>query len=232
MDREELTARTERFLRALYEDGAPLAELLRGADDVDFSWIGAERKECFDGPESLVRWWDREKKDESRPHLAVTDLVMDAQAAGESAAAVLAAWRLAGDRSTRRQRGTFVYRLRAGRWLLAHVHLSQPWALVWGDERFPVTAARMNGEYLAAARQDETPPLPAQVPAKQRRVLRRLRQGLTYKEIGEVLGISPRTVRYYVSELIHRFHVENKAQLLAASRGLDEIADEEKEETP
>lgn len=36
------------------------------------------------------------------------------------------------------------------------------------------------------------------------------------------MGISPRTVRYYVSELIHRFHVENRAQLLAASQGLTE----------
>lgn len=229
MDREELTARTEHFLRALYEEGAPLAELLRGADDVDFSWIGADRKECFDGPETLIRWWDREQKDTDRPRLRVTDLVMDAQAAGESATAELAAWRLTGNGNACRQRGTFVYRLRAGRWLLSHVHISQPWALVWGDESFPVTAARMNGEYLAALREET--PLPADVPAKQRRVLRRLRQGLTYKEIGEVLGISPRTVRYYVSELIHRFHVENKAQLLAASRGLDESEGGEKEET-
>ena len=206
-----------------------MAELLRGADDVDFSWIGTDRKECFDGPETLIRWWDREQKDTDRPRLRVTDLVMDAQAAGESAAAVLAAWRLTGDGTARRGRGTFVYRLRAGRWLLAHVHLSQPWALVWGGERFPVTAARMNSEYLAAVRQEETP-LPADVPAKQRRVLRRLRQGLTYKEIGEVLGISPRTVRYYVSELIHRFHVENKVQLLAVSRGVDEPLDERKKE--
>ena len=229
MDRAELSERTAHFLRALYEEGAPLTELLRGADDVDFSWIGADRKECFDGPETLIRWWDREQKDTDRPRLRVTDLVMEEQDAGESAAAVLAAWRLTGNGNACRQRGTFVYRLRAGRWLLSHVHISQPWALVWGDESFPVTAARMNGEYLADLREEE-PPLPAQVPAKQRRVLRCLRQGLTYKEIGEVLGISPRTVRYYVSELIHRFHVENKVQLLAVSRGVDEPLDERKKE--
>ena len=83
---------------------------------------------------------------------------------------------------------------------------------------------------LNSALREEEPPLPAQVPAKQRRVLRCLRQGLTYKETGEVLGISPRTVRYYVSELIHRFHVENKVQLLAVSRGVDEPLDERKKE--
>ena len=58
--------------------------------------------------------------------------------------------------------------------------------------------------------------------AKQRRVLYYLRSGMTYREIGEIMGISPRTVRYYVSELIQRFHVENRAQLLAASQGLTE----------
>lgn len=229
MDRAELSERTAHFLRALYEEGASLTELLRGADDVDFSWIGADRKEYFEGPELLTRWWEREQKDERRPLLHVKDLVMEEQDAGDSTAAELAAWRLTGNGNACRQRGTFVYRLRAGRWLLSHVHISQPWALVWGDESFPVTAARMNSEYLAALREET--PLPADVPAKQRRVLRCLRQGLTYKEIGEVLGISPRTVRYYVSELIHRFHVENKVQLLAVSRGVDESEGGEKEET-
>lgn len=63
------------------------------------------------------------------------------------------------------------------------------------------------------------------MPAKQRRVLYYLRAGMTYREIGEIMGISPRTVRYYVSELIHRFRVENKAQLLKASQALMEDTD-------
>lgn len=42
------------------------------------------------------------------------------------------------------------------------------------------------------------------------------RQGYTYKEIGELMNISQRTVRYYVNELIHRCRVENRAQLIAA----------------
>ena len=38
-------------------------------------------------------------------------------------------------------------------------------------------------------------------PQQTRQRLRRLRQGLTYKEIGEVLGISPRTLRYKLAQM-------------------------------
>lgn len=94
--------------------------------------------------------------------------------------------------------------------------------LVWGRESFPITAGRINYEYLTAVQRTESHREMPRVPAKQRRVLYYLRSGMTYREIGEIMGISPRTVRYYVSELIHRFHVENRAQLLAASQGLTE----------
>ena len=56
---------------------------------------------------------------------------------------------------------------------------------------------------------------------------------MTYEETGELLSLSPRTVRYYVNELIHRFRVENRAQLIAASERLEaEMPRGEKEEQP
>jgi DNA-binding NarL/FixJ family response regulator len=40
-------------------------------------------------------------------------------------------------------------------------------------------------------------------------------QGLTYKEVGEALCLSERTVKYHVGELLKRLHLKNRAQLIA-----------------
>ncbi len=64
-------------------------------------------------------------------------------------------------------------------------------------------------------------PVPAPAPARaglnprQAEVLSLLAQGLTYKEVGARLHLSPRTVRYHVAEIMARLHVENRAQVLA-----------------
>lgn len=229
MEEQKLMDRTEHFLRRLYEDGEPLGRLLDGTDAVDFSWVGPDRKEYFDNSEALARWWEKEGKD-GRERLAVSGLAMTVLPAGAETAAVLASWRLTGEGAERRERGTFVYLSRGGRPLLAHLHISRPQVIVWpeGGEGAKREASRLPESFLP-----EPAPAP-HIPVRQRRVLRCLREGLTYKEIGEVLGISPRTVRYYVSELIHRFRVENKAQLLAASRrlALGDGPSDEKEDRP
>ncbi len=57
---------------------------------------------------------------------------------------------------------------------------------------------------------------------RQREVLTLVAQGLTYKQIGEALAISERTVKYHMGEIIQRLHVECRAQVLeyAKQRGL------------
>ena len=39
--------------------------------------------------------------------------------------------------------------------------------------------------------------------------------GLTYKEVGAKLALSERTVRYHISEIMHRLHLENRSQVIA-----------------
>jgi DNA-binding NarL/FixJ family response regulator len=58
---------------------------------------------------------------------------------------------------------------------------------------------------------------------RQVQVLRLVAQGMTYKEIGKTLSISERTVRYHMSEMLHRLHLQNRNQILtyAARLGLD-----------
>jgi two-component system NarL family response regulator len=51
--------------------------------------------------------------------------------------------------------------------------------------------------------------------SRQIEVLTLVSQGLTYKEVGAKMYISPRTVRYHMMEIMNQLHMENRAQVLA-----------------
>lgn len=227
MDKGVLSQKTECFLRGLYEGSAPLTELLAGVNFREFSWIGTGKNTFFDSRDAVEQWWEKRRLDEKRPLRHMEELQLIEQPLSDTVTVVLARWKLTGKgMEPCRCRATFVYFHQGGRIALEHIHLSRPWGLVWGRESFPITAGRINYEYITAVHRAERLRKMPRVPAKQRRVLYYLRAGMTYREIGEIMGISPRTVRYYVSELIHRFRVENKAQLLEASQALMEDTDD------
>jgi two-component system NarL family response regulator len=50
---------------------------------------------------------------------------------------------------------------------------------------------------------------------RQTEVLRLVAQGLTYREVGERLSLSERTIRFHMSEIISRLHLQNRNQVLA-----------------
>lgn len=50
---------------------------------------------------------------------------------------------------------------------------------------------------------------------RQTEVLRLVADGLTYREVGEQLSLSERTVRFHMSEIIARLHLYNRSQVLA-----------------
>jgi two-component system NarL family response regulator len=62
-----------------------------------------------------------------------------------------------------------------------------------------------------AGRAPPTPPLTA----RQLQILRLVAEGLSYKEVGARLYLSPRTVKYHMGEIMERLHLENRAQVLA-----------------
>jgi len=51
--------------------------------------------------------------------------------------------------------------------------------------------------------------------ARQRDVLTLVAQGLSYKEVGARLGLSARTIKYHMAEIMQLLHLENRAQMLA-----------------
>jgi DNA-binding NarL/FixJ family response regulator len=54
-----------------------------------------------------------------------------------------------------------------------------------------------------------------QLTDREREVLTLVAQGLSYKEVGARLNLSPRTVKYHMTEIMARLHLEHRAQVLA-----------------
>ena len=72
--------------------------------------------------------------------------------------------------------------------------------------------ARQAGGPAAVSR--ESSPAPT-LSSRQMEILTLAAQGLTYKEVGEALCLSERTVKYHVGEILKRLHLKNRAQLVA-----------------
>jgi len=51
--------------------------------------------------------------------------------------------------------------------------------------------------------------------AREREVLTLVADGLSYKEVGAKMNLSPRTVKYHMAEIMARLHLEHRAQVLA-----------------
>lgn len=50
---------------------------------------------------------------------------------------------------------------------------------------------------------------------RQREVLEMVAKGMPYKEVGEALGLTERTVKYHMGRIIELLHLENRAQVIA-----------------
>jgi len=53
---------------------------------------------------------------------------------------------------------------------------------------------------------------------RQIQVLTMVTQGLTYKEIGQKLFLSERTIKYHMGEIINKLHLKNRKQAIAYAR--------------
>ena len=55
----------------------------------------------------------------------------------------------------------------------------------------------------------------AHLTARQGEVLTLVAQGLGYKEVGARLGLTARTIKYHMAEIMEQLHLDNRAQVLA-----------------
>jgi two-component system NarL family response regulator len=67
----------------------------------------------------------------------------------------------------------------------------------------------------ATAPSAEEQPASGELTERQLEVLRLVADGLTYREVGERLCLSERTVRFHMAEIINRLHLQNRSQVLA-----------------
>ncbi len=84
----------------------------------------------------------------------------------------------------------------------------------------PGLAARVLQEF---GRQRNDAPLltadkSAQLTAREVEVLTLVAHGLTYKEVGEKLCLTERTIKYHMGEIVQRLHLENRAQAVEYAR--------------
>jgi two-component system NarL family response regulator len=81
----------------------------------------------------------------------------------------------------------------------------------------PELAMRLLEEFARRAQNIEqaVDESPADLTDRQVEVLTLVAQGLTYGEIGEILHLSEATIRYHMSQILARLHLENRSQVIA-----------------
>lgn len=200
MEEAVLLEKARVLLRRIYTEGAPMEDILTETYEPYLSWIGPRGREFFDSQDEVLKYDRSVSKKGKRPVCAVRRLEMSVFPIEEDLAVVTAQYAL--DKKAGRpqvRRATLVCVRKEGKILLAHAHFSGPWELPKRNENFPVIEGRANYESVRRARELERARARPELTARQRRVIDCLGRGLTYKEIGEVMNISERTVRYYVS---------------------------------
>ena len=90
------------------------------------------------------------------------------------------------------------------------------------QEGIPPFSPGLAAKILAEFARQEKAPQPGAAPAaappltpRQQEVLSLVAQGYSYKEAGARLGLSPRTIKYHMAEIMEQLHLEHRAQVLA-----------------
>ena len=87
-------------------------------------------------------------------------------------------------------------------------------------------AARLLDEFARVSSAEDPTPPPASVNTgqtsstdvlsiRQLQVLRLVAEGLSYRDVGARLQLSPCTIKYHMSEIMNRLHLQSRAQVLA-----------------
>lgn len=79
----------------------------------------------------------------------------------------------------------------------------------------------MNGDFRASRRESSETGLTD----RQLEILKMVARGVTYKEVGEALGLTERTIKYHMGRIIELLHMSNRAQAIsyAVQNGLVEL---------
>lgn len=68
---------------------------------------------------------------------------------------------------------------------------------------------------VSAAHNRPTQPVVAQLNPRQLQILQLVSQGMTYKEVGVALGVTEKTVKYHMGQILERLNVQTRAEAMA-----------------
>lgn len=221
---QEAVRQAEALFRGFYEKTLHPKEMLRLISSAGASWIGSAPGEFFPSMEEAVAAFSLQRDKADVPLIYVGKGRYIAQPITDDVILVLCEVPLRTDPESgillsEIQRGSLLFRAEEGRLRLCHIHVSNPWTLMKEEPRFPKTAGRVNYEYLQQLLALEKLAAYPTLTDRQKLVLSLLSQGRTYEDIGTIMNISSRTVRYHVSELLRKFHAATKAELLSLLSG-------------
>jgi len=84
----------------------------------------------------------------------------------------------------------------------------------------PGLAERILKEFENQEITDSDPGENSQLTERQMEVLKLVAQGMVYKEIGDRLGLSERTIKYHMAKIMEKLHLENRTQVIALASQL------------
>lgn len=188
-----------------------------------FSWIGAVEGENYRNKKDAITAFSRQRDMQEIPRFDVGKSRYHVQWVSDTVLLVLAITPLSTKKETglllsENQRSTMVFQIEDGKLRITHIHVSNPWGMMPDKKRFPRALGRSNYEYVQQVLSERTLSHYPDLSPRQKLILELLSQGKTYQVIAEALSISPRTVRYHVNELLTKFKVRTRAELLAAVR--------------
>ena len=210
----------EDFFRGFYEKTIHPKDMASFISSAGASWIGSAPGEFYPSMDEAVASFSLQRDKADVPYIYVGKGRYIAQPITDEVILVLCEVPLRTDPASgillsEIQRGSILFRAEEGRLRLCHIHVSNPWTLMKKEPLFPKTAGRVNYEYLQQLLALEKLAAYPTLTDRQKLVLSLLSQGRTYEDIGTIMNISSRTVRYHVSELLRKFHAATKAELLS-----------------
>jgi DNA-binding CsgD family transcriptional regulator len=188
--------------------------------DENFSWVGAAPGEVYLSQRDALTAFSHQRDMKEVPLIHVGKGKFTVFAVTEDVYIVVCEVPLSTDPKSglliaEKQRCTMVFVAEGEAMKIVHIHTSNPWTLMQKEARFPRTAGRANYEYMHQLAAEKKFKSNASLSPRQKLVLQLLSEGKTYGEIGKALDISPRTVRYHVGQLMTKYHVSTRAELMA-----------------
>lgn len=215
---------SEMMHRGFYEKTIHPKDLDGYLSQESFSWIGAVEGENYLSKKDAITAFSRQRDLQEVPLIGVGKGRYRVQWVSDTVLLVLSILPLSTKKETglllsENQRSTMIFHIEEDALRIAHIHVSNPWSMMPDKKRFPRSQGRSNYEYVQQVLSERTLSRYPDLSPRQKLILELLEllsQGKTYKAIAEARSISPRTVCYHVNELLTKFKVRTRAELLTA----------------